>query len=133
MRKIIISIAAAASALVVASPAAAQYYGRPAYGAPAYSAPYGNAYGYRNGGNQWAQQIQQLRYQANNLARSGRLTRAEGRDLFRDLDSAERAIYRSGRNGLSRNEARDLNQRIYRIQRELHRYSDYDGRRNRRW
>ena len=136
MRKIIFTIAAAASALVVATPAAAQW-GAPVYGGQvygqAYGAPYGNAYGYRQGGQQWARQLQQLRYQANTLARSGRLTRAEGRDLFRDLDNAERAIYRKGRNGLTRNEARDLNERIYRIQRELRRYSDYDGRRQRRW
>jgi hypothetical protein len=139
MRKIIFTIAAAATALVVASPAAAQYgygvptYGAPVYGGQAYGAPYGNAYGYRQGGQHWARELQQIRYEANNLARQGRLTRAESRDLFRDIQSAERAVYRKGRYGLTRNEARDLNDRVYRIQRELRRYADYDGRRYRRW
>ena len=132
MRKIIFTIAAAASALVFASPAAAQYYGGPVYGAPAYGTPYGNAYGYGNG-YQWAQEIQQIRYQANMLARQGRLTRSESRDLFRDIQSTERAINRKSRYGLSRNEARQLNERIARVRYELRRYSDRDGRRYRRW
>ena len=155
MRKIIFTIAAATSALAVASPAAAQYYGGPVYGAPAYGAPayggpvygapaygapYGSAYGYGYGnaygrgyGNQWGQQLQQIRYQANDLARQGRLTRSESRDLYRDIQNAERAIHRKSRYGLSRSEARSLNERIAKIRYELRLYSDRDGRRYRRW
>jgi hypothetical protein len=136
MRKTLIMLAAAASALVVASPAAAQYYGGPVYGAPAYGAPYGNAYGYGNGygnANPWARELQQIRYQANNLARQGRLTRSESRDLFRDIQRAERVINRKSRYGLSRSEARSLNERIGKIRYELRLYSDRDGRRYRRW
>lgn len=129
MRKMIFTIAAAASALVVAAPAAAQY-GAPVYGGQAYGAPYGNAYGYNGRANPWARELQQIRYQADQLARQGRLTRSESRDLFRDINSAERAIARKGRYGLTRREARDLNQKIVRIQRELRHYSDYDGRRH---
>jgi hypothetical protein len=132
MRKTLITLAAAASALVVASPAAAQYYGGPVYGAPAYGAPYGNAYGYGNA-NPWARELQQIRYQANNLARQGRLTRSESRDLFRDIQRAERVINRKSRYGLSRSEARSLNERIGKIRYELRVYSDRDGRRYRRW
>ena len=141
MRKTLIMLAAAASALVVASPAAAQYYGGPVYAAPAYGAPYGNgygnrydygnryAYGNRNGGQQWAQDLQQIRYQAQTLAQQGRLTRAESRDLFRDINSAERAIYSKSQRGLTRYEARQLNEKVARIRYELRRYADYDGRR----
>ena len=129
MRKIIFTIAAAASALVVASPAAAQYYGGPVYGAPAYGAP---AYGYGNA-NPWARELQQIRYQANNLARQGRLTRSESSDLFRDIQRAERVINRKSRYGLSRSEARSLNERIGKIRYELRLYSDRDGRRYRRY
>lgn len=132
MRKTLITLAAAASALVVASPAAAQY-GAPVYGGYSYGAPYGNAYGYNGRANPWARELQQIRYQADQLARQGRLTRSESRDLFRDIHNAERAVYRKGRYGLTRNEARDLDQRIARIHRELRRYSDYDGRRWRRY
>jgi Spy/CpxP family protein refolding chaperone len=131
MRKTLITLAAAASALVVASPAAAQYYGGPVYAAPAYGAP---AYGYRQGNaNPWARELQQIRYQANNLARQGRLTRSESRDLFRDIQRAERVINRKSRYGLSRSEARSLNERIGKIRYELRVYSDRDGRRYRRW
>jgi Spy/CpxP family protein refolding chaperone len=131
MRKTLIMLAAAASALVVASPAAAQYYGGPVYAAPAYGAP---AYGYRQGNaNPWARELQQIRYQANNLARQGRLTRSESRDLFRDIQRAERVINRKSRYGLSRSEARSLNERIGKIRYELRLYSDRDGRRYRRW
>jgi hypothetical protein len=132
MRKTLITLAAAASALVVASPAAAQYYGGPVYGAPAYGAPYGNAYGYGNA-NPWGRELQQIRDQANNLARQGRLTRSESRDLFRDIQRAERVINRKSRYGLSRSEARSLNERIGKIRYELRLYSDRDGRRYRRY
>ena len=137
MRKTLITLAAAASALVVASPAAAQYYGQPSYGAPAYGAPYGNGYGYNDGRyggvGQWQNELQQIRYQAENLARQGRLTRSESRDLFRDIHSAERAIYNKSRRGLSRYEARQLSEKIGHIRYELHRYSDNDGRRYNRY
>ena len=49
MRKVLISAAAAVSALAFAAPAAAQYY--PAPPPPGYGAPYGNAYGYNNYGH----------------------------------------------------------------------------------
>jgi len=129
MRMFLISAAAAVSALAIATPAAAQYYPGPAYGAP-----YGNAYGYQHGGNPWVRELQQIQYEANMLARQGRLTRAESRDLFRDIRSAERAIYRKSRRGLSGREARGLNDKLGRIRYELRRYSDRDGRRwDRRW
>ena len=80
-----------------------------------------------------ARELQQIRYQANNLARQGRLTRSESRDLFRDIQRAERVINRKSRYGLSRSEARSLNERIGKIQYELRVYSDRDGRRYRRW
>ena len=129
MRMFLISAAAAVSALAIASPASAQYYPAPGYGAP-----YGNAYGYHRGANPWVNQLQQIRYQADMLARQGRLTRSESRDLFRDIRSAERAIYRKGRHGLSGREARRLDNKLGRIRYELRRYSDRDGRRwDRRW
>ncbi len=141
MRTLMISLAAATTALVVAAPASAQArgnlapYGAPAYGSP-YGAPYGNAYGYNSyGPGQWQRDLQQVRYQMNALARQGRLTRAEARDLDRDIRSAERAIYRSGRNGMSRYEVQSISRKIARINYELRRYSDYDrrSRYDRRW
>ena len=117
MRKVLIALATAGAALAVASPAAAQYYPAQPY---AYGNPYGNAYGYNNRA-QLQNQLQQIRYQANNLARQGRLTRSEARDLYRDIASAERPLYRGGNPW-------ELNQKVQRIRYELRRYADYDGR-----
>lgn len=111
MRKVLIALATAGAALAVASPASAQYYGG-----------YNNGYAYNNGYNnrgQMQRELQQIRIQADQLARQGRLTRSESRDLYRDLASAERSLYRGGNPW-------QLNQKIQQIRYELHRYSDYD-------
>jgi Spy/CpxP family protein refolding chaperone len=126
MRNLLLTFAAAGTALAFSTPAAAQYAPPPAYGAP-----YGNAYGYNNhnGAGRWQRELQEVRMQMDNLARSGRLTRAESRDLRNDIRSTERSIYRSSRYGIDWREARQIDQRIDRIRYELRRYSDYDGRR----
>lgn len=122
MRKVLLSLAAAASVVAVATPAAAQWAPRPVYG---------NAYGY--GAGNFQAQIQQIRNQSMNLMRQGRLTRAESRDLNQDIRQTERAIYRSERNGLSPYEARAIQTRIMRLRNEVRRYSDYDRRPYRRY
>jgi hypothetical protein len=130
MRKLLVTIAAAGTALAFATPASAQYFPQPAYGAPygnAYGNPYGNGYGY--GPVRYQREIQAIRLQMNELARAGRLTRSEAWDLDNDIRSAERSIYRSGRGGMSPWEARNLDGRIWNLRSELKRYSDYDGRR----
>lgn len=113
MRKFLISLAAAGAAVAVATPAAAQYYPAQGYG-----------YGYNNRG-QMQNELQQIRFQADNLARQGRLTRSEARDLYGDIRSAERSLYRVDNPW----EARQLNDKIARIRYEMRRYSDWDGRR----
>ena len=123
MRKLIVSLAAASAAVAFAAPAAAQYYPQQQPYAQSYGAPYGNAYGYNNRG-QLQNELQRIRYQANNLARQGRLTRSESRDLFRDIDRAERSLYRSNRPW-------EANQKIANLRAELRRYADYDGRNGR--
>lgn len=129
MRKVLLPLAAAASVLAVASPASAQAYGNlaPGYGY-GYGAPAdGNAYAYGYGNFQG--QLQQVRNQAYNLMRQGRLTNAENRDLNKDIRQAERALYRSSRYGMSPYEARAMQNRIANLQFEVRRYADYDGRR----
>ncbi len=129
MRKVLLPLAAAASVLAVASPASAQAYGNlaPGYGYGQQAYGYGNVYGYGYGNMQ--AQLQQIRNQAYNLMRQGRLTRAESRDLNRDIRNAERAINRSSRYGISPNEARSMQTRIANLQYEVRRYADYDGQR----
>lgn len=129
MRKLLISVAAAGAALVAAAPATAQYYGGQPYG---YGQGY-NGYGYGNR-PQLQRELQQIRFQADNLGRQGRLTNREARDLYGDIASAERSLYRA-------DDPRDVwnvQRRITRLRYELRRYADYDygyGRRDRddRW
>jgi opacity protein-like surface antigen len=131
MRKLLISLAAAGSALALATPAAAQYYPQQqpyGYGGQTYGGYGYNGYGYNNRG-QMQRELQQIRFQADNLARQGRLTRGEARDLYHDIGTTERALYRANNPWA----ARDLNQRITRLRYELHRYADYDGRRGYGW
>src|SRR4051794_41960800 len=111
MRKVLISLAAAGTALAFATPAAAQYQ-QPYYGGQQYGGQYAgngyNNYGYNNRA-QMQQELRQIRVQADNLARQGRLTRSEARDLFGDIASAERSLYRSNNNPW---QAQQLNQKI---------------------
>ena len=147
MRKVLITLAAAAATLAVAAPASAQVYGNlaPGYGyngyayngyGNAYGYGYGNRYGYGYGYQNAASlraEIQQVRFQMNALARQGRLTRNEARDLNRDIANAERAIYNANYRGLTAWEAQNLQQRVQRLRYEVARYSDYDRRNYRRW
>ena len=119
MRKLIVSLAAAGAVVAFAAPAAAQYY------PGQYGGQYSNAYGYGyNNRGQLQNELQQIRYQANNLARQGRLTRSEARDLFGDINRAERSLYRSNRPW-------EANRQIANLRYELRRYADYDGRNGR--
>jgi hypothetical protein len=125
MRKVLIALATAGATLAVAAPAAAQYYPvPPAYG---YGNPYGNGYnnGYAYSRGRAQQELQQIRFEADRLARSGRLDRKEARDLYRDIASAERSLYRAD----SWRDSRNLREKIQNLRYELRRYSDYDGRR----
>lgn len=128
MRNLLISVAAAGAALVAAAPASAQYYGGQPYG---YAQGYGyNGYGYNGYGNraQLQRELQQIRFQADSLGREGRLTGREARDLYGDIASAQRSLYRA-------DDPRDVwnvRERITRLHRELRRYADYDYRYGRR-
>lgn len=130
MRKVILGLIAASAAVAVAAPAAAQYYpqyngynGNNGYG---YNSGYGyNGYGH-NGGyynrDQMQNELQRIRAEADNLGRQGRLTRSEARDLYSDIASAERSLYRTNNPW----QARNLSEKISHIRYELRRYSDYD-------
>lgn len=136
MRIVLISLAAAASALAVASPASAQYYGYPGYSAPGYSygapgygygAPgygYGApAFGYGYGQVRALQvRIQAIRQQIEMLDRRNILSNREARRLRDQSRTVEHSLVHANRNGLSPREARDIQTRIagleYRVRRE---------------
>lgn len=128
MRKLVISLAAAATAVAFASPAAAQYYPQPQH------RPYGNAYGYNRGEvralqvriNAVQQQIKLL--DRRNVIRddpADRL-RAEARDI-------ENRLHRVSRYGLNRNEANEIEVRIARLEQRVQRVVARNNGRYRRY
>jgi hypothetical protein len=128
MRKFIIAIAAGASALAVATPAAAQYYQGPA------RAPYGNAYGYNNYG-----QIRSLQQRLNNVERQinrfdnrrGGLSNREARELREDARDLQRKLARLPNGGISQREVQNLEYRIQRLEQRVWREARDGNRGNR--
>jgi hypothetical protein len=109
MRKFVISLAAAGAALVVASPAAAQYYPQPSYG-------YG--YGFNNGYGQvraLQQRIDALQYRLRYIGDRGH--RAER--LREESRNIERRLHYAARNGLNPYEANDIANRIARLEQRV--------------
>jgi len=121
MRKLVIALAAAGSALAFASPAAAQYY-------PAQ--PYGQAYGYNgyNGGyaNYGYGQVQALQTRIdalqNRIRWMDRTNSIRDRSADRLKDEArdiEKHLHRDSRYGLNPYELNSLQTRIARLEQRL--------------
>ena len=120
MRKVLFSIAAAASALAVATPAAAQYYPAP----PAYAPGYNNGYGYNgynNNGHVRALQQRIDRVQAN-------INRLDSRDVIRERTakrlrqearSIERRLRAVSRYGFSPQEANNVERQVFNLERHV--------------
>jgi hypothetical protein len=126
MRKVLISLAAAGSALAFATPAAAQYYPQPQ------RPGYGQGYGYNNYGNARALQarVDRIQMELRRLAQFRMISRGEYNNRQQDAREIERRLRRETRDGYGLNprEVADIQRRIarleYRIQRDLR-----DGRR----
>ena len=122
MRKVLISLAVAASALAVATPASAQYF----------PVPQGNAYGYQNNYGQVRRlqvRIDQIQRQIIVLDRRNILSNREARRLRDDSRQIERRLRIVGRNGLHPQERYDIERRIARLEQRLFR----DARDGNRW
>ena len=111
MRKIVLALVAAGSAIAVAAPASAQYHPQ----------PYGNAYGYNNFGQVRALQVRidaverQIRFlDRRDVVRDGRADR-----LREEANQIEHRLHRAARNGLNPYEARDINVRIARLEQRV--------------
>jgi len=132
MRTKILTAAAALSVAAVAVPAAAQY-GQPNYG---YGQGYNNN-GYGNAyGNVRALQarVDRAQREINRLDRRDILSNREARSLRNDAQNLEYRLRRAGYNGLSYNEARDVNTRLARLEQRIFREaSDWNNRDNRNW
>ena len=117
MRKFIIAIAAGASALAVATPAAAQYYqGNPGYG-------YNNGYGYAQANYGQIRSLQvrvnNLQRQIDRLAQRRAITRDEYNGLQRDARQLERRLMNNSRNGLNGREYAEVQNRIQWLERRI--------------
>lgn len=154
MRIFLISLAAAASALAVASPASAQVtsqhyypapgygapgygapvygapgYGAPGYGAPGYGAP-GYGYGYGHGHVRALQvRIDGIQRQIRFLGSRNILSNREARRLRDQSRAVEHRLVHAARHGLNPWEARDIETRISRLEYRVHREAiDRNGR-----
>ena len=122
MRTLLISFAAAASALAVATPAAAQY------------APQPRGYAYGHQGN-WGQaralqvRIDNIQRQIQRLDRRNILSDREARRLLQDSRELERRLRFVRQNGLHPNERHDIERRLARLEQRLFR----DARDGNRW
>lgn len=123
MRKVLITLAVAASAVVVATPASAQYGPQ----------PQGNAYGYNNNYGQVRSlqvRINQIQRQIEQLDRRNILSNREARRLRDESRSLERRLRDVGRNGLNFRERQNIEVRIARLELQVRREAtDGNGRR----
>jgi len=124
MRKFLISAALAASTLVAAAPAAAQYYPQQ---------PQGYGYGYNNYGQVRRLQVRidQLQRQISQFDRRNILSEREAARLRGDSRQLEQRLHYSARNGLNGREGYEIERGIqrleYRIQREARDGNRYRG------
>jgi opacity protein-like surface antigen len=120
MRKLIISLAAAGTALAVAAPAAAQYYPQQqqpyGYGAPQQYGYGQQQYGYNNYGQARALQarIAAVQFRIDRLGRRG-----GSNGLRKEARNIERQLQRSARYGLNPYQANDLSNRIARLEQRV--------------
>jgi len=125
MRKVLISLAAAGTALAFATPAAAQVYPAPppqGYGYPVPPPPYGQAYGYHsNFGHIRALQarIDSVQRRIERLDRRDRIRERTASRLRLEARSIERRLRIASRNGLNPYEANSIEQRVRRLEQHV--------------
>ena len=120
MRKVLIGLAAAGSALAVAAPASAQYY--------QVQQPYGYNQGYGYGGN-WLfdfgnqryarmmqDRVQRIRTDIHQMGAQRVISYSEVRSLDSQARNLQNRIFRASRNGVNRNEARNLDRSVRRLE-----------------
>jgi hypothetical protein len=123
MRKFVLSLAAAGAALVVASPAAAQYYPAPVPQPAPYA--YGNGYGNGYAQNNWGMvrslqvRIDNVERQINRLDRRDRIGERSADRLRDEANKLERRLRERARHGLDRREAGDIQYRLGRLEQRV--------------
>ena len=122
MRKFLITAAIAASTVIAAAPAAAQYY------------PQGNAYGYDNHGQTRRLQVRidQLQRQISQLDQRNILSEREANKLRSESRQLEQRLRNAGRNGLNGREGYNIERGIQRLEVRIQREARDGGRYNNR-
>ena len=133
MRKFLIPIVAAGSALAFAAPASAQYarhWVPPVYNYQPYN--YGNGWSYHAFANSMQQRVERVRRDIRAMQAQRILSWGEARSLEQQAANIQRHIYNRSRNGIQPNDARVLERQIrnleFRVQREAR---DWNNRPNR--
>jgi hypothetical protein len=132
MRKFVLALVAAGSAIAVAAPASAQYYPQPR----------GNGYGYNNWGQVRALQarLHAVERQVRFLDRRDVVGERRSDRMREEVDRIEDRLRRVSRNGLNPYEANDISARISRLEQRIqyaagnrgeYRDRDRDGRNDR--
>lgn len=127
MRKFLVSAAIAASTLVAAAPAAAQWYP---------PQPQGYGYGYNNYGQvrRLQARVDAMQSQINHLDRRNILSNREANRLRGDARGLENRLHRAARYGLNGREAYDIERGIQRMEVRIQREArDGNGWRNAGW
>lgn len=123
MRKVMISLAVAGSALAFAAPASAQFY--PAQTYPAYQGQ-PNAYGYgydqhRGGTRKLQRRVDRIQRDIEQLRARRIITRNGANGLRSESRGIERRLYQASHNGLRRDEMRNIEYRIARLEQHVRR------------
>jgi hypothetical protein len=130
MRKYLISIVAAASAVAVAAPASAQW-APPVYHYQPYV--YGQGFNHHAFARSMETRVQRIRNDIRAMQARRMLSWREARSLERQAAKLQVRIFRASRNGIQPGEARRLENQIrnleFRVQREA---TDWNNRPNRR-
>jgi hypothetical protein len=119
MRKFLIPIVAAASALAVAAPATAQYV---QWAPPVYQYnPYNYGYGFNgiNFARSMADRVQRIRQDIRVMQQRRVLSFNEARNLDRQARNLQQRIFRAQRGGIRPGEARSLENQIFNLQRRV--------------
>jgi hypothetical protein len=133
MRKLMISIAAAASAVAFAAPASAQAYGNAGpWTAPVYNyQPYNYGYGFNSFRfvREMDNRVQRIRGDIRAMTERRILSFREARSLDKEARAIERRIYKAPKNGIRPAEARGIEDRIRRLEFRVAREArDWNGR-----
>ena len=128
MRKFLIPIIAAASALAVAAPAMAQaQWAPPRYNYQPYD--YGRGYNYHRFAGDMNNRVERVRRDIRDMQQRRILSWREARSLENQAANLQQRIFRASRNGIQPGEARSLENQIrnleYRVSREA---SDWNNR-----